>query len=142
MRFSSAKDVQHLMQIRNERKKQSYHRILDMCYAKIEKAAKLDLNGCIFDVPEFILGLPIYSLNDCIHYTCMHLQQKGFHVQYYFPKILLVSWQKPSLLPGGNKGQPSRMLAGGTDPSEGQKLSFFRSISEFKPSGKFVLNLN
>lgn len=170
MRFSTAKDVQHLMRMRHERKKQSYHRVLDMCYGKIEKAAKLDLNWCIFDVPEFILGQPIYALNECIQYTIAHLQQKGFQVHYYFPKLLVVVWQKPTLIPqkpmlqatvggyintthtGGmqnnnamgvypNSNGMGMGMGMGTGMPDPPRMQFFKSISEFKPSGKFVLNL-
>lgn len=162
MRFSTAKDVQHLMRMRYERKKQSYNRVLDLCYGKIEKAAKLDLNWCIFDVPEFILGQPIYALNECIQYTMSHLQQKGFQVHYYFPKLLVVVWQKPTLIPqkqlvhptvgfhgiasAGNIGNmnintPGFGMGMGMQQPEAPRMQFFKSISEFKPSGKFVLNL-
>jgi len=210
MRFSTAKDVQNLMRMRFERKKESFHRVLDQCYGKIEKAAKHDLTWCVFDVPEFMLGYPIYDLNECIQYVYHHLTHKGFRVDYFFPKMLCVIWTRPTPAalgyaggggatgatgtgrragagtagtagaaarraalaavagPGAGAGAATRLLTvasagsaaagmrapapapapvpapvsvpGATHAGAGGP-TFFKSISEFKPSGKFVLNL-
>jgi hypothetical protein len=212
MRFSTAKDVQNLMRMRFERKKESFHRVLDQCYGKIEKAAKHDLTWCVFDVPEFMLGYPIYDLNECIQYVYHHLTHKGFRVDYFFPKMLCVIWTRPTPAAlgyaaggggggGATAGAGRRATAGAaaggwtgggggrrtgaaaaaaasqaaprlltvTAPAAaaapararaksqaavpvaaagqvhgagtGTSPTFFKSISEFKPSGKFVLNL-
>jgi hypothetical protein len=144
----------------------TYDKVLDICHNKIKIAAKNELLRVCFDVPEFVIGLPVYDLNECIKYVMSNLNRNQFMVQYYFPKILYISWdwdeinnaktlkitnEKPEteksteLLP-----VPKRLFhtvgdqtidGGGLLPQESDRLLIKRKL-EFRPNGKFRLNLD
>lgn len=124
-----------------EKKREVYDKILDKCFRKIEQTVKLNHLFCMFEVPEFILGYPIFSLNDCISYVLEKLRNNGFHVQYVFPKFIYISWNVPN-----NKLQtnmtPQQLITYAEPKNPKKQPKTFKSITTFKPSGKFVLNLS
>ena len=92
----SIHDVIKTINGKAEKKREVYDKILDKCFRKIEQTVKLNHLFCLFEVPEFILGFPLYSLNDCISYVLEKLRDNGFHVQYLFPKFIYISWNVPN----------------------------------------------
>lgn len=166
----TASEIQRMMHIRHENKKKSYHRIIELCSQRIYRAAQCNRAFCVYEVPDFLMGYPIYQLGECVEYVYAFLQNKGFRVEYIFPRVLIVRWEAsppthapaPAPPPAHWAGPPPRpsqniALTGWQDAAppqshEGRSIArvlkpptapsqFVRSISEFKPSGKFVLNL-
>jgi hypothetical protein len=45
-----------------------------------------------FNVPEYLIGEPIYDKGECIGYLVSELEKNGFHVKYIHPNALFVSW--------------------------------------------------
>lgn len=80
------------MNRKKEHRMKSLDYVLERCHTKIRNASKKELSRTWFDVPEFIIGLPIYNLNDCIIHLMTSLNQNGFVVKYFFPKVLYISW--------------------------------------------------
>jgi Family of unknown function (DUF5759) len=70
----------------------SYEKVLEKCHKKILKST----NDCnlrtLVELPEHIYGYPLYDLNNCIKYVMDNLQNDGFIIQYFFPKVLYISW--------------------------------------------------
>ena len=52
-------------------------------------------NDCflIYSCPNYIYGIPKYSLIPCITYIMKKLTDNYFRVNYYSPNILFISWQ-------------------------------------------------
>lgn len=92
MKFLSVNDLIQDKNKRVERRKECFDKVLDQCCSKIKKAAKLDKTFCLYDVPEFILGYPLYNINECMTYVIDKLAKNGFAVQYFFPRYIVVSW--------------------------------------------------
>lgn len=86
------RDVQRLMDVKQERKKESYRKVIDRCFVRIETFARLGKTKCMVEVPDFMFGSPIYDLNDCVRYVSEALVKRGFLVRYFFPRVLYVSW--------------------------------------------------
>ena len=80
------------MNKKKENRMKSLDHVLERCHTKIRNASKKELARTWFDVPEFIIGLPVYNLNDCIIHLMTSLNQNGFVVKYFFPKVLYISW--------------------------------------------------
>lgn len=80
------------MNKKKENRMKSLDYVLERCHTKIRNASKKELARTWFDVPEFIIGLPVYNLNDCIIHLMTSLNQNGFVVKYFFPKVLYISW--------------------------------------------------
>lgn len=184
-----ATDLAQAHQSKIEKRKQCFDHILDRCCKYIKRHAENEHSMCFYEVPEFLLGYPLYDLNECISHLYGKLAQNGFQVQYFFPRIILIAWQLPRLQTsltltheqsanqisdtgtgsvghsvgaiaenrrhpparakvivsprgsrgGGRKGRNARVATSIT--AAAAVPTFARSIAEFKPSGKFVLNL-
>lgn len=77
---------------KNMRKTETYEKVLEICHRKITLGSETKQLRCMFEVPEYIPGYPIFDLNSCIKYLLTTLKSNGFLVKYYFPKILYISW--------------------------------------------------
>jgi len=101
-----------------QKKNDVFEKALDLCHRRIRLAAEYKMYNCFFQVPEVVLGYPMYDLNQCISFLMRELQNNGFEVKYYFPKFLYISWQ--------------------IDKKENIKT---KSMIHYKPSGKLELNI-
>jgi len=85
-------DLYRDVNTKKEKKYNIYNDILYKIHDKIKKTASKERFKVLYDVPEFVFGLPSYNLNHCNAYLIKHLRNNGFLVKYYFPKILYISW--------------------------------------------------
>jgi hypothetical protein len=70
----------------------TFEMLYERCNMMLLKYAKNGQYRFFYEVPEFILGVPIYKLNDAVQYIIEKLLKNGFLVKYYFPKYLYISW--------------------------------------------------
>jgi hypothetical protein len=75
-----------------EKKHTSYNEVLTIIHDRIKKASKKEQYKFVYEVPEYLFGVPSYNLNKCLAYLIKELRNNGFLVKYYFPKILYISW--------------------------------------------------
>jgi hypothetical protein len=75
-----------------EKKNNCYNQVLALIHDRVKKASLKEQYKVVYDVPEYIFGVPSYNLNKCLAYIMKELRNNGFLVKYYFPKILYVSW--------------------------------------------------
>lgn len=84
-----------LIKIQKENNKKK-HKIFLKIYKKIEKKIELANSRnsyyCWYQVPEFILGLPLYSYQNCIKYIEKKLKNDGFKTEIFGQNIMLISW--------------------------------------------------
>ena len=69
---------------KKNKRNQSFEHVLETCHRKIKTASTKELVKVFFDVPEFVIGLPVYDLSECIKYIMKSLEENGFLVRYYF----------------------------------------------------------
>lgn len=69
-----------------------FEQVLLKCHAKIKLAAKNNHFACFFEVPEFVIGLPLFNVTECITYIIKALKDNGFVVKYLYPKTVYISW--------------------------------------------------
>lgn len=102
----SVHEINRFMENKKRDKMVTYEKVYEKCQAQILKYAKNEKYRCFFDVPEFILGLPVYNINSVIIYVIEKLKQSGFLVKYYFPKHLYITWDLEEI--SGKKPQFGR----------------------------------
>ena len=59
---------------------------------KIILASAANYYYCWYSIPEFIIGLPMYSLIECKEYIENKLKKNGFKIEFFEPNIILVTW--------------------------------------------------
>jgi hypothetical protein len=77
---------------KKSRKDECYDNVLGICHRKIQMATKNNLTKLLFDVPEYVPGMPLYDITQCLKYMVLSLNNDGFFIRYYFPKFLYISW--------------------------------------------------
>ena len=69
---------------------------LNKIYNRVEKKINISSSSnsyyTWYIIPEFLVGLPLYSFDECKQYIEKNLKKNGFVSQYYEPNILLISW--------------------------------------------------
>lgn len=83
-----------------ENKKKQKEKTFKKIYKNLEKriiiANSANHNSIWFEIPEFILGVPIYKVLECKDYLQKKLEKNGFSSKFLEPKYLSVDWSKPS----------------------------------------------
>ena len=124
MKHLTAADILKQQGARQAKRYEAFELILENCYKIIQKCIQVTRNvySCCFEVPEFIIGFPLYDLNECIQYIVRILVSKGFAVQYMFPRMLFVSWApkaSTNALPMPNNSNSSNI----SNSSNSQKVA-------------------
>jgi hypothetical protein len=111
---------------RLKHKNEVYDIVLKKCHQRIKATAKvLDGNdSCVFVVPPYIYGCPLYNINNCIFYLVQQLTENGFDVKHINPNFLMISWE--------GKKNPKNFK------SLQKQEKRFKSIEDFKPTNNFV----
>jgi len=141
-----------------------YDKVLKRCHNRIKMVARQPNTFCYFVVPEFVLGVPMYTFRDCKNYIISSLRKNGLAVNYIEPNLLFISWdiehlhskhidtnvanQQP-LLPPVNSSlnymapQQLNQVQEQIPPQNiqpvqaGMQQQQFRSTEEYKPIGMF-----
>ncbi len=86
-----------LIQQQKERDKNKYkifNKIYELIEKKILSASQCDHYYTIYEIPEFLIGYPIYSFENCSEYIQNKLKENGFKIFFYSPNILFISWNE------------------------------------------------
>jgi len=84
-----------LIKQQTERNKKK-HDTFDKIYKNIENKIRISSIGnnyfTIYEIPEFILGIPLYNIMEASSYIVKKLNNNGFKVEYFEPNKLLINW--------------------------------------------------
>lgn len=136
------KNLQNEVAEREQKKIQTFEKVLDNCYSKILQAnSKSNDCNCLYNVPLVMFGVPIYNLNDCIKFIMDKLTKKGFKVYFTYPNLLLISW-KPEDTNQHDKQYNTRPLLDYQIKKDIQKpQKNFKPISDYREE-KLFTNFN
>jgi len=72
-----------------------YQKILARIHNKIKSTSRVRGNNkfCMYLLPEFLLGVPRYDINECTMYVIEKLTENGFDIKYTHPNLLWISWR-------------------------------------------------
>ncbi|KAG2424893.1 hypothetical protein HXX76_014051 [Chlamydomonas incerta] len=99
-RYTQLLNIAHLyhnIADRQRRKRETYRKVLGRCEHFVRAAAAGESFRCLFQVPLYVPGLPLYDLGDCTKYIKGQLQEAGFVVKHYLPNLLMISWDLADL---------------------------------------------
>ena len=87
--------VTELLKEQNIKKKQK-EKTFKKIYKNLEKriiiANSANNNSLWFEIPEFILGIPIYNIIECKDYLQKKLKKNEFSSQFIEPRYLSIKW--------------------------------------------------
>ena len=89
-------DMKELYSTVNEKtlkRMETYDNILQKCHKRIKYNATLQRPYCFFQIPEFIIGVPLYNIEDLKEYLMKSLKKDGFEYMYIDPNWLFVTWE-------------------------------------------------
>lgn len=88
-------ELRNTVHEKRRRRVETFDALLTMCHKRIQRAAELEKYECEYEVPEYVVGLPLFNVNDCLDHLLNRLRTNGFTVQHVFPKTIRVTWFPP-----------------------------------------------
>jgi len=113
---------------RNTKRLEKFDDILKKVHNRILYNANLEKTFCFFQIPEFIIGVPLYNVNDLKNYLITSLKKDRFTLIYVEPNWLFISWELNNLKKPKEKQKQVK------------KSGDYKLIDEYKPSGNFLYN--
>ena len=110
---------------RNLKRYEKFDGILQKIHNRIKYNASKEKTYCFFQIPEFIIGTPLYNIEDLKRYIIESLKKDGFQLMYIDPNWLFITWE----LKGKNKTPRKKKT---------KKKEDYKLIDEYKPSGNFA----
>lgn len=86
---------------------------------------------CTFNIPEFIIGKPLYKPEDLRKYIIDSLKRDKFDVMYVHPNFLFISWEN-------KKNKRAYKNIKRIEP----KKNDFKKIDDYNPTGNLIYNDN
>ena len=112
---------------KNFKRMKKFDDILVQIHRRIKYHADLEQTFCLYSIPEFIFGTPLYNINDLKKYIMDTLKKNGFKLMYFHPNTIFISWDVENKIK--NK-----------EDSKKKKNKNFRLIDDYNPQGNFVYN--
>ena len=104
-----------------------YDSILKKCHSRILYNSGLQRTYCFYQIPEFVIGVPLYDILELRNYVMNSLKTNGFEILYVEPNWLFIYWNV--------KGATS--LTKNTNITK-QINSQYKSTDTYKPTGNFI----
>lgn len=156
----TALELQRSISRRKDKDVQGHTVVLSRCYGKLKRVAGINETSCIFEIPEFVIGVPPFEMSKAVTHVIKSLERNGYEVAYMFPRALFISWD----LEGAKKAHtevtdthshshshshPHALSDMDRDrdrdiaPRQNVQATplSHRPIGDFKPSKRFVLNI-
>ena len=104
-----------------------YDSILKKCHSRILYNSGLQRTYCFYQIPEFVIGSPLYDVLELRNYIMNSLKTNGFDILYIDPNWLFIYWNV--------KGAKS--LTKNTNVTK-QVKNQYKSTDTYKPTGNFI----
>ena len=109
------------------RRMELYDSILKKCHSRILYNSGLQRTYCFYQIPEFVIGMPLYDILELRNYVMNSLKTNGFKILYVEPNWLFIYWNV--------KGAKS--LTKNTNITKHINTQY-KSTDTYKPSGNFI----
>uniref|UniRef100_A0A6C0CJ37 Uncharacterized protein n=1 Tax=viral metagenome TaxID=1070528 RepID=A0A6C0CJ37_9ZZZZ len=79
-----------------ENKLQLYNKILNRIHTKIKMTSRQNQGKeqfCWYLIPEMMIGVSRYSVEECTGYILRKLRENDFQVRYTNPNLIFISWK-------------------------------------------------
>ena len=93
-------DLHQLKVKRDNIKKVSYDRIIELCHRRIRNIASHGGQNTFYEIQGMLIGYPLYNVHHCTEYVVDSLRKNGFMVQILPPPhicVIYISWNPTDL---------------------------------------------
>ena len=110
-----------------------YDDVLVKCHRRIKYNSTLERTYCFFQIPEFIIGVPLYKVEEMRIYIINSLKKDGIQVMYIDPNWLFISWAIPGMKKLVNSANSTNKRL-----SKEKNNRQYRSTDNYKPTGSLI----
>ena len=104
-----------------------YDSILKKCHSRILYNSGLQRTYCFYQIPEFVIGTPLYDVLELRNYIMNSLKTNGFEILYIEPNWLFIYWNV----------KVAKSLIKNTNITK-QVNNQYKSTDTYKPTGNFI----
>jgi hypothetical protein len=108
-----------------------YDGVLVKCHCRIKYNSSLERTYCFFQIPEFIIGTPLYKVEEMRIYIINSLKNNGFQIMYIEPNWLFISWDVQGVKKLANTSLKKEIKFKETNKN-------YKSIDNYKPTGSLI----
>ena len=87
-----AQDLINSQKEREKIKYKTFSKIYNNIEKKINFASSSNYYYVWYEIPEFIIGFPLYNLEECKNIVTKQLKDNGFTIEEFNGNIILISW--------------------------------------------------
>lgn len=77
---------------RNKKKNKIYKKIYKLLEKKIIEVNKFGQKQFMYDIPYFMINIPLYSMDGCREYLIKKLEEDGFKVYIVQDNKIVINW--------------------------------------------------
>jgi hypothetical protein len=77
---------------REDRKFLTFEKVFKLVEKKIYFASSGNFYTTWYQIPTFLIGLPLYSVDECTKYIIDKLNKNGFETVNIKPDIIIIKW--------------------------------------------------
>ena len=77
----SMKDLYSTINEKTLKRMEIYDDVLKKCHHRIKYNCSLQRTYCFFQIPEFIIGVPLYDITELQNYVMNSLKKNGFELE-------------------------------------------------------------
>ena len=120
---------------KNLKRLEIYDSVLVKCHERIKYNSNFERTYCFYQIPEFIIGVPLYNINEMRKYIINSLKTNGFNILYIDPNWLFISWGHVNNNKSISKKFKEKKKNDKNNKNNNQQ---FKSIDNYKPDGSLV----
>ena len=75
-----------------EMKREILSKVLKRCCSKIKFQSSIGKQWCIFHIPPYLIGYPLYKQDEALMYLQTKLRDMGLNFKQVQPYVLLIGW--------------------------------------------------
>ena len=123
------KELYSTINAKTLRRMELYDSILKKCHSRILYNSSLQRTYCFYQIPEFIIGVPLYDIVELRKYIMNSLKTNGFELLYIEPNWLFIQWNVKGAKSLTKNNNPSKPM---------DQNNIYKSTDTYKPSGNFI----
>ena len=125
------KDLYSTINEKNIKRLEIYDNVLVKCHKRIKYNSSLERTYCFYQIPEFIIGVPLYKVTEMRTYIINSLKNNGFKIMYIEPNWLFISWDLPGISKLANTGLKKEVKIK-------ENRNKYKSVDNYKPTGSLI----